>query len=80
MDIPPEYHSWSQYKASSAHKLNHSFTPNCSWGKAFHPCLGVVPSVVTIENVSVGDELTIHYMMDMESAPEWYLNAWDKQM
>ena len=28
--------------------------------------------------VKVGEELTVHYMMDMENAPDWYLDAWDK--
>lgn len=35
-------------------------------------------SVSTIEVVKVGEELTVHYMMDMENAPDWYLDAWDK--
>ena len=29
MDIPPEFISGKQYKASLAHKINHSFDPNC---------------------------------------------------
>ena len=29
MDIPPEYVSAKRYKASLAHKINHSFDPNC---------------------------------------------------
>ena len=35
-------------------------------------------SVSTTELVKVGEELTVHYMMDMENAPDWYLDAWDK--
>ena len=31
MDLPPEYHSYSAYNSTSAHKLNHSFKPNCAW-------------------------------------------------
>ena len=37
-------------------------------------------SVVTIEMIAAGEELTIHYMMDMESAPEWYKQAWDNKL
>ena len=29
MDLPPKYHSSENYTATLAHKLNHSFTPNC---------------------------------------------------
>ena len=35
-------------------------------------------SVETIEDIKAGDELTVHYMMDMEDAPDWYKDAWDK--
>ena len=28
--------------------------------------------------VKAGEELTVHYMMDMEDAPDWYMEAWDK--
>ena len=43
MDLPPDYRSYCQYSATSAHKLNHSFSPNCAWDNAYHPCLGLVP-------------------------------------
>ena len=100
MDVPPEYHAYSAYSSTSAHKLNHSFKPNCSWINSQHPAYGLVPwydktksikhthvqvrlsfstfSVSTIEMVKSGEELTVHYMMDMENAPDWYLEAWDK--
>lgn len=78
MDLPPEYHAYSAYSSTSAHKLNHSFKPNCSWVNSQHPAYGFVPSVSTIEMVKAGEELTVHYMMDMENAPDWYLEAWDK--
>lgn len=78
MDLPPEYHAYSAYSSTSAHKLNHSFTPNCSWINAQHPAYGFVPCVTTLEMVKAGEELTVHYMMDMEDAPDWYMEAWDK--
>jgi len=77
MDIPPKYHSYENYRASVGHKLNHSFTPNCAWANADHPCFGYVPSIITLAEVRKEEELTIHYMMDMEDAPEWYLDCWD---
>jgi len=77
MDLPPKYHSSVNYMASLAHKLNHSFAPNCTWTNADHPCFGFVPSITTIQQVNVGEELTIHYMIDMENAPDWYMESWD---
>jgi hypothetical protein len=56
---------------------NHSFAPNCNWTNADHPCFGFVPSITTIKQVNAGEELTVHYMMDMEDAPEWYMECWD---
>ena len=35
-------------------------------------------SVITLQDVRQGEELTIHYTMDMEEASEWYLEAWEK--
>merc|ERR1719378_623903 len=78
MDLPPEFHSFQNYSTTSAHKLNHSFKPNCAWSNIQHPCYGFVPSVITLQDVRQGEELTIHYMMDMEEASEWYLEAWEK--
>jgi len=34
--------------------------------------------VRTLEAVEAGEELTVHYMMDMEDAPEWYQLCWGK--
>ena len=77
MVIELQYHSSAAYQATLAHKLNHSFTPNCAWTNADHPCFGFVPSITTTEEVKAGEELTVHYMMDMEDAPEWYMQCWD---
>jgi len=65
MDIPPDYVPAKRYKASLAHKINHSFDPNCRWGVIEHPTFGRVPRVVTIKDLKAGQELSCHYMMDM---------------
>jgi len=77
MDIPPDYQQSTNYVASLAHKLNHSFTPNCEWINADHPVFGFVPAVATIQDVAAGEEVTAHYSMDMEDAPQWYMDSWD---
>ena len=41
-------------------------------------CILFFYSVTTLEMVKAGEELTVHYMMDMEDAPDWYMEAWDK--
>ena len=34
---PQDMRSLSCYRATLAHKCNHSFTPNCRWGRVDHP-------------------------------------------
>ena len=56
--------------------MNHSFNPNCEWRHAVHPCYGKIPAIATIKDVNKGDELFVHYGIDMEEAPDWYINSW----
>ncbi|XP_023325497.1 histone-lysine N-methyltransferase SETD7 isoform X2 [Eurytemora carolleeae] len=51
LDIPTKYQSCKTYTASLAHKLNHSFNPNCAWDNAEHPVHGLVPAVRTLKPV-----------------------------
>jgi hypothetical protein len=32
----------------------------------------------TLERISAGSELTVHYRMDMAYAADWYLDSWDR--
>ena len=54
MDIPPHYVSLENYRATLAHKINHSFTPNCGWDTIEHPVFGKIPSVVALTDVQRG--------------------------
>ena len=72
MDIPLQFRSTTAYRATLCHKLNHSFTPNCSCANADHPCFGFVPSAVTIEEVKAGEELFVHYHYMLSDCPAWY--------
>ena len=58
MDIPPHYVSLENYRATLAHKINHSFTPNCGWDTIEHPVFGKIPSVVALTDVQRG---SIHF-------------------
>ena len=44
-----QYHDSCAYSATKAHKINHSFQPNCEWTHADHPCFGRIPAVRTIQ-------------------------------
>ena len=40
------------------------------WGTIEHPTFGRVPRVVTMKDLKAGQELSIHYMIDMEEAAD----------
>ena len=40
------------------------------WGVIEHPTFGRVPRVVTIKDLKAGQELSCHYMIDMEEAAD----------
>lgn len=79
MDLPPKYRIAEQYTATSAHKVNHSFDPNCGWSNMEHPCYGLLPTIRTLQPLQEGEEVTVHYHYAMEDAPEWYLQCWQEQ-
>jgi len=79
LDMSPEMQSTANYTATLAHKVNHSFSPNCEWVHVLHPCFGKIPAIQTMEDLEAGDELFIHYGFDMDEAPQWYKDFWMKQ-
>ncbi len=40
------------------------------WGIIEHPTFGRVPRVVTMKDLKAGQELSVHYMMDMEECAD----------
>jgi len=76
LDIAPQHQSTANYTSTLAHKINHSFKPNCEWNHALHPCYGKIPAITTLEDLKQGEELFIHYGFDMDEAPQWYQDFW----
>ncbi len=79
MDVPRACADVSSYRASLAHKANHSFRPNCCYVAVDHPRFGRIPALKTLRLVSRDEELFAHYKYDMALAPEWYQRAWERQ-
>ncbi len=82
MDLPLEYGDTKKYNATLGHKINHSFKPNCRWDVINHPVFGRIPRIVSLRTIPCGEELTCHYMIDMEDAGSsghlsWYLKQWE---
>jgi hypothetical protein len=57
LDIPPDCRDVSRYRATLAHKINHSFFPNARFSDFAHPRFGRILCVVTLKPVKEGDEL-----------------------
>ncbi len=75
MNIPDNYVSLSRYCATLGHKVNHSFTPNCSEWFFEHPRFGVVPCERTTRPVKRGEELLLDYEYDPYNCPKWFEQA-----
>jgi len=64
-------------------QTNHSFEPNCRWGTIDHPTFGRIPSIVTLQIIPAGTEITVHYQIDMSEASiishtQWYVKLWEE--
>jgi len=79
MDIPSELRDSSVYCATSAHKINHSFQPNCRFSRFNHPRFGPLPCVTTTQQVKEGEELFSYYRYLLSDCPDWYLKLWDQK-
>jgi len=76
LDVPKEMASIDKYNATLAHKIQHSFTPNCEMDDFEHPRFGDIKCVATLRPVKAGEELTIHYQYQLNTAPIWYKKQW----
>jgi len=76
MDIPKEMATIEKYNATLAHKIQHSFTPNCEMDDFEHPRFGDIKCVASLKPIKAGEELTIHYAYELNTAPVWYKKQW----
>lgn len=60
------------YSATLAHKVNHSFFPNCRFSDFAHPRFGRILCVKTTKEIRAGDELFCNYGYNVADCPEWY--------
>ena len=74
LDIPPSHRSITQYRSTLGHKTNHAFRSqaNCEFSVVRHPVQGAIPCLLAIKPISRGQELTVDYLYDMDSAEQWY--------
>jgi len=76
IDIPEDMRNVTSYCASLAHKANHSFAPNCRWGRVDHPRFGMISSLVAKQDILPGEEVTVNYRLPLQLAPLWFTECW----
>ncbi|XP_071743457.1 uncharacterized protein [Lepeophtheirus salmonis] len=76
LDIPPGNESLKKYCATIGHKCCHSFTPNSAFEEIYHPRFGHIMSVISVQDIRVGEEITVSYNYDLARSPVWYRDAW----
>ncbi len=66
----------NKYRATLAHKINHSFNHNCRFEVVHHARFGLIPAVRTVQPVKKDDELLCHYNMPYDMSAPWYQELW----
>ena len=73
LDLPPCYWSAHTYRASLAHKANHSFQPNSAFVRFHHPRFGLgCLAIKTFKLIRAGEEIFVNYRYSPDSAPVWF--------
>jgi hypothetical protein len=55
----------NNFRASFAHKTNHSFMPNAEFVSFEHPRFGLVPCILATHDIMEGEEIFVHYGYDL---------------
>lgn len=74
LNVPPPMDNILFYRATLAHKANHSFRPNTKFGYVKHPRFGETRCLVSTRPIKKGEEITVSYGYNLKSTsiPRWY--------
>ena len=59
LDIPEEFRSWSDYKGSAGHLINHGREGNVDYIDCWHPRFGRVLCVESLKDIPEDTELLV---------------------
>lgn len=84
MNIPFEFWSLDKYRATLAHKVNHSFRAmNSEFNLVYHPRFGWIRGIHATRPISRGEEVLCHYGYEVDGNtlnPQWYLNLYEQEV
>lgn len=73
--------STDKYRATLAHKINHSFQNwNCMFHPLDHPRFGLIPAARTTEPILKDTELVCLYEMKYDEGAPWYQELWRQEI
>ena len=78
IDIPKEFIESDNYCASLAHKTNHSFMPNAELVIFDHIRFGLIPCILSTQDIPENQEIFVHYGYELDDCPVWYEESWNK--
>merc|ERR1711953_186597 len=78
IDIPKEFIESDNYCATLAHKTNHSFAPNAELVIFDHPRFGLIPCILSTQDIPENQEVFVHYGYELDDCPVWYEDSWNK--
>ena len=76
LDIPHDSLSTSVYRATLAHKANHSFLPNATFDLMEHPRFGLIRALSSMVDIAKDEEILVNYNLGLSKGPDWYKLLW----
>ena len=82
LNILKEHWKTSNYRATLAHKANHSFINyNCQYISLIHPRFGPISAIQSIKRISKGDEILTNYGYKTDQfVGSWYVKTYEKEL
>ena len=81
MTVLKEHWNITNFRATLAHKVNHSFTKtNARFQSVIHPRFGPIVAVISVKKILKGEEVLCSYGYKTDSnVPRWYAEAYKQE-
>ena len=81
LNLLEEHWNITRYRASLAHKANHSFLKyNSKFTSVIHPRHGPIQAIQSLRNIVKGEEILVSYWYSEEGfVSRWYAKAYEQE-